>query len=86
MCPSASETDAQAAAKRYALSQTARKELPDDIADGLERRFGLSEIESDRLLASTSLEVIRNRLELYLRTTGEMTLDRKSTRLNSSHP
>ncbi len=50
-----SENDPQAAAKRYALGQAARKELPDDIADGLERRFGLTDQQSDRVLADVGV-------------------------------
>jgi hypothetical protein len=69
------ESDSAAAAKRYVLDQARRKELPDDIADGLERRFGLSELQSDRLLAETALDIIANKPILYLQTTAEITAD-----------
>jgi hypothetical protein len=69
------QSDPAAAQKRYVLDQARRKELPDDIADGLERRFGLSELQSDRLLAETALEIIAAKPILYLQTTAEITAD-----------
>jgi hypothetical protein len=69
------DSDTLTAAKRYALGQAIRKELPDDIADGLERRFGLSELQSDRLLAEVALDIIATKPLLYLQTTAEMTAD-----------
>jgi hypothetical protein len=69
------ESDALATAKRHLFGQAARKELPDDVADGLERRFGLSELQSDRLLAEAALEIIAAKPLLYLKTTAEISAD-----------
>jgi hypothetical protein len=69
------EADPLAAARRYVFSQAARKELPDDIADGLERRFGLSEQQSDRLLAEAAVNIIAAKPQLYMQTTAEITAE-----------
>lgn len=67
--------DTFAAEHRYAFGRATRKDLPDDIADGLARRFGMSEIQADRLLVDVALEAIRNRPLLYAQTTAVQALD-----------
>ena len=67
------EGDALAPARRYAFGLATRRELPDDIADAVQARFGLSEVEADRVLAAVAVEAIRARPADYLRGTADLT-------------
>lgn len=67
--------DALAAARRYAFGRATRKDLPDDIADGLQARFGLTKGQADGVLMAVALEAIRARPLLYLQSTAQFTLD-----------
>ena len=69
------EGDALAAARRYAFGRATRKDLPDDIADGVQERFGLSEADADRVLAAVALDAIRAQPTLYLQSTARLTLE-----------
>ena len=69
------EGDALAAARRYAFGRATRKDLPDDIADGVQERFGLSEAQADRVLAAVALDAIRSQPAAYLQSTARLTLE-----------
>jgi hypothetical protein len=69
------DADAVDAARRYVFDNAREKDLPDEIIEGLQRRFGLSEIEADRLLASVAIEAIKARPFLYAETTATLALD-----------
>ena len=69
------EGDALAAARRYAFGRATHKDLPDDIADGTQERFGLSEAEADRVLAAVALDAIRAQPTAYLQSTARLTLE-----------
>jgi len=69
------EGDELATARRYAFGRATRKDLPDDIADAVQERFGLSESTADRVLAATAIEAIRARPLLYLQSTARLALE-----------
>jgi hypothetical protein len=69
------EGDEWAAARRYAFGRATRKDLPDDIADGVQERFGVTEAVADRVLAATALDAIRARPLPYLQSTARLGLE-----------
>lgn len=69
------DSDPLAAARRQAFGRATRRELPDDIADGVQARWGLSEAQADRVLAAVALDAIRARPWLYLESTARLTLE-----------